>query len=173
MWLFGYGSLVWRPNFNFEDRAEGFIRGYARRFWQGSPDHRGVPEAPGRVVTLISDPPGECWGVAYRLESREADRILAAVDHRERAGYVRTQLPVHLRRGETETAVVYFADDQNPNWLGPAPVNQIAEQVHRARGPSGSNTEYVLRLAETLHAMGVTDEHVFAVEAALNPLQAD
>src|SRR5581483_11846825 len=66
MWIFAYGSLIFRPDFPWIERRRAFVRGWARRFWQGSPDHRGVPEAPGRVVTLVARD-GFCGGCAYRI----------------------------------------------------------------------------------------------------------
>uniref|UniRef100_A0A452H833 Gamma-glutamylcyclotransferase n=1 Tax=Gopherus agassizii TaxID=38772 RepID=A0A452H833_9SAUR len=67
LWIFGYGSLVWRPDFEFSSRKVGFIRGYSRRFWQGDTFHRGNEKMPGRVVTLQEDYDACTWGVAYEV----------------------------------------------------------------------------------------------------------
>ncbi|HSN98633.1 MAG TPA: gamma-glutamylcyclotransferase [Candidatus Nanopelagicales bacterium] len=161
-WIFGYGSLVWRPAFPFERRSPGHIAGWSRRFWQGSTDHRGVPGAPGRVVTLVEEPGARCWGMAYQVADERLDEVLATLDHREQGGYERHRIPLTLA-GEDEArreALVYVATPENPNYLGPAPLADIAQQVLSSRGPSGPNVEYVLRLAEALAEMGAEDEHV-------------
>ncbi len=67
VWLFGYGSLIWKADFPFLERRPAHIHGWARRFWQGSHDHRGTPEAPGRVATLVREPGAVCHGMAYRI----------------------------------------------------------------------------------------------------------
>lgn len=169
IWIFGYGSLVWRPDFPFADRRPAFVEGWARRFWQGSTDHRGVPGAPGRVVTLVEAPGAVCWGMGYRIASADAAPVLAHLDHREKGGY-RVECVV-LRFAPKDTAahdgLVYRATPENPNYLGPADAAAIAAQVQRSVGPSGPNIDYVLRLAEALREIGADDPHVFEIERLL------
>lgn len=168
LWVFGYGSLVWRPAFPYTARSPAHILGWRRRFWQGSTDHRGVPGAPGRVVTLLPDPDPQarCHGMAYAVAAADAPAVLAQLDHREKGGYARSRLPLHLSDGRViEGGLVYRATPDNPNYLGPAPLDEIAHQVARSVGPSGPNPEYVLRLDEALCAMGASDEHVARLAA--------
>ena len=172
LWLFGYGSLVWRPAFAHELRRAARVRGWTRRFWQGSTDHRGVPEAPGRVVTLVPEEGATCAGLAYRIEGAAQEAVLEQLDWRERGGYRRVEMELLLVGGEAGPEEVvrgisYVATPANPNYLGPASLVAIADQVRRAEGPSGPNPEYVLRLAEALRSLGETDPHVFALEALL------
>ena len=170
LWVFGYGSLVWRPAFPFTARRPAHIRGWRRRFWQGSTDHRGVPGAPGRVVTLLPDPdPGaRCYGMAYAVSAGHAPAVLAQLDHREKGGYTRDRLALYLDDGSIiAEGLVYRATPDNPNYLGPAPLDDIAEQVVRSVGPSGPNPEYVLRLHDALAEMGVDDPHLSGLAAAV------
>ena len=168
MWIFGYGSLVWRPAFAYRERRPAFVKGYVRRFWQGSTDHRGVPGDPGRVVTLVPEPGARCHGMAYRISGAEQDAVLGGLDQRERGGYERESVTLHFADGaRVAGALLYRATERNPNYLGPAPLAEIARQVHTACGPSGPNREYVFRLAEALRAMDAADSHVHAVEQLL------
>jgi len=184
LWIFGYGSLVWRPAFPHRDRCRAYIEGFARRFWQGSTDHRGLPERPGRVVTLLPDAampefepryaPSRCWGTAYELPVDDPDGVLASLDHRERGGYDRVEVDVFLSELGGSCArrcvrgLVYIAGPANPNYLGPAPIDSIASQVAKAAGPSGANPEYVFELAASLRAMGADDAHVFDLASAVH-----
>lgn len=167
-WIFGYGSLVWRPAFSYRQRRPGFITGYTRRFWQSSTDHRGTPEAPGRVVTLLEEPGAVCWGMAYQVAADDADEVLRALDHREKNGYQRVHTEVILSGQEQDgaariRALVYIATADNPHYLGPQPLEEIARVVRACHGPSGSNREYVLRLAAALADMDASDPHVAAL----------
>lgn len=166
-WIFGYGSLLWKQDFPFDEARPAYVRGWERRFWQGSTDHRGMPEAPGRVVTLVRSIGSVCRGLAFRLRHEDRDQVLADLDHRERGGYRRILTRLFVGDDQCVRGLIYMADEANPNFLGPAPVPTIAEQIRAARGASGPNVEYVRRLAESLRELGAHDPHVFALEARL------
>lgn len=171
LWIFGYGSLVWRPAFEHTESFAACISGFRRWFWQGSTDHRGVPGAPGRVVTLLPEAGAVCFGRAFRVESGFEAEVLAQLDQREKGGYARFEVEATLdREGEPArgvSALMYAATPGNPNYLGPASTEVIARQVCASTGPSGSNIDYVLELAAALHAMSAEDDHVFEVECAV------
>lgn len=168
-WIFGYGSLIWRPSFPYEERVAARLRGWARRFWQGSTDHRGVPGAPGRVVTLVESPGAACHGVAYRVRGEDLQDVLAHLDHREKGGYERRLVRLETSHGPLP-ALLFLATSENPEFLGPARLERIARQVVRSHGPSGPNPEYVLELARALRDLGARDRHVFALEARVRRL---
>lgn len=167
LWIFGYGSLLWRPDFAFVERRPAGLAGFARRFWQGSTDHRGLPGAPGRVVTLVPEAGALCRGLAFRVDAAQRARVLAQLDHRERGGFERRRVELRLDGGGVVPGLSWVAGEGNPNYLGPAPLEALAEQVRRARGPSGHNREYVLELARSLRELGADDGHVFALERLL------
>ena len=161
LWIFGYGSLVWRPAFPFLERALGHVDSYVRRFWQGSPDHRGTPERPGRVVTLSPKSGARCQGVAFRVAAGDRKAVLKNLDDRESGGFHRIVIPFHFAEVASPVDVLaYIAAAGNPNFLGPAPTAEMVAQVRSAEGKSGRNIDYVLRLAECLESLGIDDAHV-------------
>lgn len=165
-WVFGYGSLIWKADFPFRERAPGTIRGWARRFWQGSHDHRGTPSAPGRVVTLVEAEGAVCRGMAYRIEATVFDHL----DHREKNGYRRVTLPIELTGAATVTGTVYLATPDNPAFLGPAPAPEIAAHILGSEGPSGRNVDYFLELVAALEQLGVDDPHLDGIHSELRRL---
>ncbi|HEY8431410.1 MAG TPA: gamma-glutamylcyclotransferase [Sandaracinaceae bacterium] len=172
-WIFGYGSLVWRPAFDYLEARTAVLDGWARRFWQGSTDHRGVPGAPGRVVTLVRAPGERCVGVAYRVAEHTWEEVIGALDRREKGGYERHAVRLALLPdGELVPSLVYVAGPTNPNYLGPAEPDEIALQIARASGPSRPNDEYLLRLDEALCALGAPDPHVAELAARLRALRS-
>ncbi len=167
-WIFGYGSLVWRPAIPFVEKQPGFIVGWSRKFWQGSTDHRGVPGAPGRVVTLVKDPGRRCWGMAFRIADADREEVVARLDHREQGGYDRFLVDVRVTGGSTlGRALLYVAGPENPSYLGPATDPELLAQIRSSSGPSGSNVEYVVELARALRSMGAYDPDLFDLADAL------
>jgi len=169
IWIFGYGSIVWKPDFPFAERAPGWIRGWSRYLWQGSPDHRGVPESPGRVVTLVARQGARCSGVAFRVPGDRRESVLHGLDLRESGGFRRLRTNFHFasERRKPVCAITYVAPPDNPNFLGEAPLESVVEQVRSAHGRSGSNLEYVLRLEESLREIGAEDEELFRIARCL------
>jgi cation transport protein ChaC len=159
-WVFGYGSLIWKQDFPFIEARPGRIVGWQRRFWQGSHDHRGRSHDPGRVVTLVAAAGGVCEGRAFLVEPE----VFEHLDHREKNGYRRDPVEIHFT-AESTAGVVYRAAPENPAYLGPAPLPEMAEQINRCVGPSGSNRDYVVELARALRKLGYSDPHVFELES--------
>lgn len=169
LWIFGYGSIIWKQGFPFAESAPGWIAGWSRRLWQGSPDHRGVPGAPGRVVTLVAQPGARCRGMAFRLLDSQREVVLRGLDERESGGFRQTRTHFHFAgdRRPPAHAVTYVAPPDNPNFLGAVSLEVMVRQVRGARGRSGSNLDYVLRLVERLGEFAAEDEELFRVAERL------
>lgn len=163
LWIFGYGSIIWRVDFPYLEQQPAFIKNWTRRFWQGSTDHRGVPGKPGRVVTLISQPGEVCWGRAYRVKENQQEEILSALDYREKGGYDRLSIEVFFDESRSASGLTYHATTENPNYLGEASISDIARQIILSEGPSGTNRDYAHKLNEALQEMNALDAHVSSV----------
>ena len=156
-------------DFPFLEREVATLRGWERRFWQGSHDHRGTPEAPGRVVTLIRSPAALCRGVAFLVN----ESVFEHLDHREKNGYERHRSRLYLEhREEAVTGTFYIAAEGNPAFLGGGDDAELARHIAASHGPSGSNADYLLALADALRELNEYDEHVMNLERELLALRA-
>jgi glutathione-specific gamma-glutamylcyclotransferase len=174
LWVFGYGSLVWRMDLPFEEGFAAAVEGYARRFFQLSPDHRGTEDAPGRVVTVIAADAGSplLAGMVYRIAAHRRAETIKALDHREKAGYERVEVTARALDGSRSvSALMYIGKPGNPGFF-PTPDDEIAQIVAHARGPSGENLEYVERLHEALTQLGHPDPHVATIATRARAFRA-
>jgi len=161
VWLFGYGSLIYLVDFPYLESRPASIRGWSRRFWQGSHDHRGTEENPGRVVTLIEEQGAVCGGLAFLVEAP----VFRQLDVREKNGYLRVSTEMTFNDGSHATGLTYIATPENEAYLGAASEYEIARHICGAAGPSGPNDEYLLSLAQSLRELGLHDQHVFDIES--------
>ena len=173
MWIFGYGSLVWKVDFPYEKKIPVFIKNFVRRFWQLSTDHRGTVEQPGLVATLVPlvewrqfyshlDPhqaqdDDQIWGIAYKIADHEVDRVKEHLDFREKDGYSTVYTKVYDPLGPfsdlgdllptiDEDVLVYIGTSENPNFMGPRPLEELLDIISTRSGPSGSNRECMILL---------------------------
>jgi cation transport regulator ChaC len=167
VWLFGYGSLIYKADFPYLQRRPASIAGWTRRFWQGSHDHRGTPDAPGRVVTIIEETGAVCHGMAYLI----TPEVFAHLDHREKNGYLRLAIAIAFEDGDQVEGLVYIATPDNTAFLGAASEQEIARHIARSAGPSGPNSDYLNHLATALRELGRHDQHVFEIERHLAGLK--
>ena len=116
------------------------------------------------MVTLVPDETATCGGMAFEIAPKHAKAVLAGLDHREKNGYERHQEDCLLANGKTVDCLVYLAGESNEAFLGDAPLEEIAAQISNASGPSGSNKEYLLKLAQALREHRLHDDHVFELE---------
>ena len=171
-WIFGYGSLIWRPAMAVRESRVARLAGWKRRFWQGSHDHRGMPHAPGRVVTLVAAPQACCDGMAYLVDRDGVETVFRNLDHREKNGYERHAVRLTFRDGSVVDGIVYIAAVGNHAWLGPAGDDEMVRQICHSAGPSGANVDYLNDLAAALRNLEIDDPHVFRLESLARAFMA-
>jgi cation transport protein ChaC len=157
MWVFGYGSLIWRPGFDFTTRRKAVVDGWRRRLCIYSHHYRGTPELPGLVLGL--DEGGNCAGVAYRVEARNRDATLKYLRDRELVTdvYIERQVSAALGDGETVEALAYVADRRHSQYAPPMERDRLLAMVRQGVGRTGRNAEYVLNTRDHLHELGIPD----------------
>lgn len=157
-WVFGYGSLVWRPGFEFIARHPASIHGYHRALCIYSHVHRGTPAQPGLVLGL--DRGGACAGVAFEVEPGLVAATLAYLREREQATMVYRELHVTARLGDGRAvrALTYVADRSHAQYAGRLPRDEQLRHVRQGIGVSGANPDYVRNTHAHLAGLGIRDE---------------
>jgi len=162
-WVFGYGSLMWKPGFAFEERQIARAYGYRRSLCIRSWVHRGTREKPGLVLGL--DRGGSCKGVAFRVSDAEREAVLAYLRERELVTnvYLERFAPAQLADGRWVKTLIYVADPAHEQFERPSSPEEAAAIVASAVGASGDNLDYVRNTVSHLRELGIRDHWLEAV----------
>ncbi len=156
-WVFGYGSLMWRPGFAHTQTQRARLHGFRRSLCVTSHIYRGTRDRPGLVLGL--DRGGSCVGMAFRVPHELRDEALAYLRDREliTSVYLERMLPIRLESGESAVAVAYVVDRTHEQYAGSLDEAAAARIVSGAVGQAGPNEEYVLNTVAHLKALGIRD----------------
>ena len=156
-WVFGYGSLMWRPGFEYVERHAAWIEGYHRALCVYSHVHRGTPERPGLVMGL--DAGGSCRGVAFRVAPKRRDETLAYLRARELVTHVYHEIEAQLLLddGRHVCALAYVVDQGHRQYARGLDREETLRFVRQGVGQSGANADYVRATVEQMRDLGVDD----------------
>jgi glutathione-specific gamma-glutamylcyclotransferase len=171
LWIFGYGSLMWKPGFAFLEASLAVISGYNRSFCIYSVHHRGSGPRPGLVLGL--DRGGTSKGMAYRVAPPNARATLSYLRDREQVTGVYREIlsPVTLLDGSHRhvDAIAYIAERAHPQYAGGLDLSTQAAVIRGAHGVAGPNTEYLVNTTSRLRQLGVRDRNLERLEVLLGP----
>jgi cation transport protein ChaC len=170
LWVFGYGSLMWRPGFEFIERVPARLIGEHRALCVYSFVHRGTPEKPGLVLGL--DRGGACRGVAFRVAANNATSTIAYLREREQVTsvYREVKRSVWLENEAREriSALVYVVDRGHVQYAGRLSPDEQLRHVLQGHGQSGINRDYVLATVKAIEAEGFRDQPLHRLAAMLH-----
>ena len=163
LWVFGYGSLMWRPGFVFEEQQLALVRGYHRALCIYSHVHRGTPEHPGLVLGL--DRGGSCKGIAFRVGADRVVETLAYLRQREQQNMVYREITLQamLAGAKSVSALAYVANRGHPQYAGDLALPDLERLVRQGQGVSGANPEYVVNTYQHMTGLGITDAKLAAL----------
>ena len=162
LWVFAYGSLMWRPGFPFQERFPAQLAGMHRALCVYSFVHRGTPEKPGLVLGL--DRGGACRGMAYRVSAADRRDTIAYLRAREQVTKVYREtirrITLHVHQRQQMPALVYVVDRGHPQYAGRLTLSQQLHHVRQGHGQSGPNRDYVLAAVKALESLGCRDPNL-------------
>ena len=166
VWVFAYGSLMWRPDFKYVESEPALLRGYHRAFCIYSHVYRGSVKNPGLVLGLENG--GSCLGRAFRLNIEAAQDILAAIHAREMIYdvYVARRLPISLTQRSGAPRVMantYTADRAGPQYSGKLERDIMIKLIRNGHGTAGNGRDYLANTVHHLHQLGLTDNGLAAL----------
>lgn len=172
LWVFGYGSLMWRPGFDFDEQHRATLTGYTRAFCVRTVHHRGAPGQPGLVMGL--KPGSLCVGIAYRVNDADADAVSDYLRERELNHYPvyrEAAVDLVLDDGRGVRATTYLPRPDHPDYLPDLTLDEQLAIIRPATGISGTNPDYVRSAVASVRALGLDEPTLEAVATALDRRQ--
>jgi len=170
LWVFGYGSLMWRPGFEFIEQIPARLIGEHRALCVYSFDHRGTPEKPGLVLGL--DRGGACRGVAFRVAPRLRRKTVEYLRAREQTTNVYREVLRSVWLGneprQRVSALTYVVDRGHGQYAGRLSLAAQLRFVQQGHGRSGNNRDYVLSTVRSIEAQGFRDEQLHRLALMLH-----
>lgn len=159
LWLFGYGSLIWNPEFEYEEMRPARMTGFERSFCMWSIHHRGSVEKPGLVLALDANPEAICDGIAFRIAEDKAADIMAQVRERElvSAAYVEVAHAVQFKDGGQVDAIAYVIERDHAQYCGGLSLEEQAQVIATSTGGRGHNADYLFNTAAHMVELGIED----------------
>ena len=175
MWVFGYGSLVWNPEFPVAERLVARLHGFARSFCMSSIHHRGTRDLPGLVLALDARRGASCTGLGLRVEPGHEASTLEALREREliSSAYLERRLPLDLADGRQVEAVAYVVDQEHEQYRGSLALEDQARIIAGATGGRGSNDEYLYNTSTHLSELGISDPDLDWLATRVRALRTD
>lgn len=187
IYIFGYGSLLWKVSYEYENKFYGYVENFERQFNLLSDDHRGTPEKLGRVLTLVESPMDtqnekkkkRVYGIAYKLKSTNLSVTINNLNFREKCGYSLKQIIFHHHHNKDEPikCLCYFANSDNHYYYPENDINKLAIQIYETIGPSGTNREYLYNACDAMRTLAKDnteylsyDSHLFQLENLVKKL---
>jgi len=172
IWVFGYGSLMWNPGFDYTEKQIARLSGYHRSFCMRSIHHRGTVADPGLVLALDETKGAFCDGLAFCVAAENADKVQEYLREREliSSAYLETNLPISLRNGTQVNAVTYVIDADHVQYCGGLELEEQAGIIATAVGGRGPNAEYLHNTATHLHELGISDNDLDWLSERVNAL---
>ena len=159
LWVFGYASLIWRPEFHADEQRQAVVHGWHRALEMRSRINRGTPECPGLVFALV--PGGSCRGMAYRIERSRAAAELERLWVREMPTGVYDPKWLACRTTDGRVnALAFTLSRSSPAHTGPLPDPQMIDVLRHAAGRFGSTLDYLLETETSLRGCGIRDRDV-------------
>ena len=159
LWVYGYASLIWRPEFAFVEERPAVVHGWHRALEMRSNINRGTPELPGLVFALVAG--GSCRGVVYRIDRQHGASELARLWLREMPTgvYDPKWLTCRTALGQVE-ALGFTLSRNSPSYTGRVPDAQLLQILRTASGRYGTTLDYLLETAHSLRRCGIHDRDV-------------